>query len=32
VYKVYAESLDGEARLDRILGEAEAIVGKALEG
>ena len=32
VYKVYAESLDGEPRLERILGEAEAIVGKALEG
>jgi phosphoglucomutase len=32
VYKVYAESLDGEQRLERILGEAEAIVGKALEG
>ena len=30
VYKVYAESLDGEPRLERILGEAEAIVGKAL--
>ena len=32
VYKVYAESLDGEERLERIIGEAEQIVGKALEG
>jgi phosphoglucomutase len=32
VYKVYAESLDGEERLERILGEAEQIVGRALEG
>jgi len=32
VYKVYAESLDGEERLERILGEARQIVGKALEG
>ncbi len=32
VYKVYAESLDGEERLERILGEAQQIVGKALEG
>jgi phosphoglucomutase len=30
VYKVYAESLDGEERLERILGEAEQIVGEAL--
>jgi phosphoglucomutase len=30
VYKVYAESLDGEERLQRILGEAREIVGKAL--
>ena len=30
VYKVYAESLDGEERLERILGEAEEIVAKAL--
>ncbi len=30
VYKVYAESLDGEERLERILGEAREIVGKAL--
>jgi phosphoglucomutase len=30
VYKVYAESLDGEERLERILGEAQQIVGKAL--
>jgi phosphoglucomutase len=32
VYKVYAESLDGEERLERIIGEAEQIVGRALEG
>jgi len=32
VYKVYAESLDGEERLERILGEARQIVGKALAG
>jgi phosphoglucomutase len=32
VYKVYAESLDGEQRLERIVGEAEEIVGRALEG
>jgi phosphoglucomutase len=31
VYKVYAESLDGEERLDRILGEAQQIVADALE-
>jgi phosphoglucomutase len=30
VYKVYAESLDGEERLERILGEAEDIVEQAL--
>ena len=30
VYKIYAESLDGEERLERILGEAREIVGKAL--
>ena len=30
VYKVYAESLDGEQRLERILREAREIVGKAL--
>jgi phosphoglucomutase len=30
VYKIYAESLDGEERLERILGEAQEIVGKAL--
>ena len=30
VYKVYAESLDGEQRLERILGEAQEIVGRAL--
>jgi phosphoglucomutase len=32
VYKVYAESLDGEERLERIVGEAEEIVGRALAG
>jgi phosphoglucomutase len=32
VYKVYAESLDGEERLERILDEAQLIVGRALEG
>jgi phosphoglucomutase len=30
VYKVYAESLDGEDRLERILGEAQQIVDRAL--
>jgi phosphoglucomutase len=30
VYKVYAESLDGEERLERILGEAKQIVDRAL--
>jgi phosphoglucomutase len=30
VYKVYAESLDGERRLELIIGEAQEIVGKAL--
>jgi phosphoglucomutase len=30
VYKVYAESLDGEERLERILGEARDIVKQAL--
>ncbi len=30
VYKVYAESLDGEDRLDRILDEAKQIVDQAL--
>ena len=32
VYKVYAESLDGEERLERILDEAREIVGRALGG
>jgi phosphoglucomutase len=32
VYKVYAESLDGDERLERIVNEAEQIVGAALEG
>jgi phosphoglucomutase len=31
VYKVYAESLDGEQRLERILDEAQRIVDQALE-
>jgi phosphoglucomutase len=30
VYKVYAEGLDGEERLERILAEAKAIVDQAL--
>ena len=30
VYKVYAESLDGEERLERILAEAQEIVNQAL--
>jgi phosphoglucomutase len=30
VYKVYAEGLDGEQRLDRILHEARQIVDQAL--
>ena len=30
VYKVYAESLDGEERLERILAEAQQIVDRAL--
>jgi phosphoglucomutase len=30
VYKVYAESLDGEERLERILAEAKQIVDAAL--
>jgi phosphoglucomutase len=32
VYKVYAEGLDGEERLERILGEAQQIVDEALRG
>jgi phosphoglucomutase len=32
VYKVYAESLDGEERLERIVGEAQEIVSRALGG
>ena len=32
VYKVYAESLDGPERLERIVAEAEQIVADALEG
>jgi phosphoglucomutase len=32
VYKVYAESLDGEERLERILDEARQIVDRALRG
>ena len=30
VYKIYAESFRGEDHLERILGEAEAMVGVAL--
>ena len=32
VYKIYAESLDGDEHLQRILAEARDIVGRALEG
>jgi phosphoglucomutase len=32
VYKVYAEALDGEERLERILTEAKEIVDQALGG
>src|SRR5947207_15781834 len=32
LYKVYAESLDGEERLERILDEAEDIVKQTLGG
>ena len=32
VYKVYAEGLDGEERLERILDEAQQIVDQALRG
>jgi phosphoglucomutase len=32
VYKIYAESLRGEEQLERILAEARAIVGHALQG
>jgi phosphoglucomutase len=32
VYKVYAESLDGDERLERILAEAKGIVDQALDG
>ena len=32
VYKIYAESLDGPERLERIVAEAEVIVADALEG
>ena len=32
VYKVYAESLDGPERLDRIVAEAQELVGAALKG
>jgi phosphoglucomutase len=31
VYKVYAESFRGEEHLDRILGEAQAMVSAALD-
>ena len=32
VYKIYAESLEGEEHLERILAEARDIVSRALEG
>jgi phosphoglucomutase len=32
VYKVYAESFDGEEHLERILAEAQAMIAQALEG
>ena len=32
VYKIYAESLEGDEHLERILAEARDIVGRALEG
>jgi phosphoglucomutase len=32
VYKLYAESFEGEAHLERILEEAQAVVNAALEG
>ncbi len=32
VYKLYAESFEGDAHLDRILEEAQAVVDAALEG
>ena len=32
VYKLYAESFDGEAHLERILEEAQAVVDAALQG
>jgi phosphoglucomutase len=32
VYKIYAESFRGEEQLERIVSEAEEIVGKALSG
>ena len=31
VYKLYAESFEGEAQLERILEEAQAVVGAALQ-
>ncbi|MDP9125699.1 MAG: alpha-D-glucose phosphate-specific phosphoglucomutase, partial [Pseudomonadota bacterium] len=30
IYKIYAESFDGEAHLERLLGEAQALVDKAI--
>ncbi len=30
IYKIYAESLKGEAHLERIVAEAQAIVGEAI--
>jgi phosphoglucomutase len=32
VYKIYAESFRGEAHLEAVLAEAQALVGRALEG
>ena len=32
IYKIYAESFDGEAHLKRLLGEAQALVDKAIAG
>jgi phosphoglucomutase len=30
IYKIYAESFDGEAHLERLLDEAQALVDKAI--
>jgi len=32
IYKIYAESFDGEAHLKRLLDEAQALVDKAIAG